>query len=33
LKLLIFLRERDYAFSLISVLVLTIIAAGFLLGL
>jgi uncharacterized membrane protein len=33
LMLLIFLRERDYAFSLISALVLTIIAAGFLLGL
>jgi hypothetical protein len=29
----ILLRERDYAFSLISALVLTIIAAGFLLGL
>jgi uncharacterized membrane protein len=33
LMLLIFLRERDYAFSLISALVLTIIAAAFLLGL
>ena len=33
LMLLIFLRDRDYAFSLISTLVLTIIAAGFLLGL
>ncbi|MEJ0096102.1 MAG: DUF1634 domain-containing protein [Methylocella sp.] len=33
LMLLIFLRERDYAFTTISALVLTIIAAGFLLGL
>jgi uncharacterized membrane protein len=32
LMLLMFLRERNYAFSLISALVLTIIAAGFLLG-
>lgn len=33
LMLLIFLRQRDYAFTTISALVLTIIAAGFLLGL
>lgn len=33
LMLLIFLRERDYAFTTISALVLTIIAASFLLGL
>jgi uncharacterized membrane protein len=33
LMLLIFLRERDYAFTMISALVLTIIGAGFLLGL
>jgi uncharacterized membrane protein len=32
LMLLIFLRERDYAFTMISALVLTIIGAGFLLG-
>jgi uncharacterized membrane protein len=33
LMLFIFLRERDYAFTMIAALVLTIIGAGFLLGL
>jgi uncharacterized membrane protein len=33
LMLLIFLHERDYAFTMISALVLTIIGAGLLLGL
>jgi uncharacterized membrane protein len=33
LMLFIFLRERDYVFTKISALVLTIIGAGFLLGL
>lgn len=33
LMLFIFLRERDYVFTMISALVLTIIGAGFLLGL